>query len=66
MSQAIELTGPGASLKEVAAALGVTPERQAAIRAILSSRLQGKSPRNGSEHRLSASGARKKKTAPRK
>ena len=66
MSQAIELAGPGASLEEVASALGVTPERQAAIQDILGSRLQGKSPRNGSEHKLSTSRARKKKAAPRK
>ena len=66
MRQAIELTGPGASLEELAVALGVTPERQAAIRGILGPQLQGKSSRNGSEHKLSPNRASKKKTAPRK
>jgi hypothetical protein len=47
-------------------ALGVTPERQAAIRGILGSQLQGKSSRNGSEHKLSPNRASKKKAAPRK
>jgi hypothetical protein len=66
MRQPIELTGPGASLEDVAAALGVTPERQAAIRDILDSQLREKSPRNGSEHKLSANRATRKKAALRK
>jgi len=61
MRQAIELNGPGASLEELAAALGITPERQAAIRGILASQLQGKSSRNGAEHKPSANGANKKR-----
>lgn len=61
MRQPIELTGSGASLEDVAAALGVTPERQAAIREILSSRLQGKAVRNRRGNKLSMS---KKKAAP--
>jgi hypothetical protein len=66
MRQAIELTGPGASPEEVAAALGVTPERQAAIRDILGLRVQEKPPRDGSEHTLIVKKPSEKKAARRR
>jgi hypothetical protein len=66
MRQPIELTGPGVSPEEVAAVLGVTPERQAAIREILRLRREENVPQNGAKSRLAGRRATKKKSASRK
>lgn len=66
MRQPVELTGPGASPEDVAAALGVTPERQAAIREILRLHRDGNSSENGSKHRIAGRKASKKRSGSRK
>ena len=55
MRQPVELTGPGATAAEVAAALGVTPERQAAILEILN-RPKGQPSVGGPGKKRSAAG----------
>jgi hypothetical protein len=66
MRQPVELTGPGVSPEDVAAVLGVTPERQVAIRQILRLHRQGKAPQNGAKSKLAERKASKKKSASRK
>lgn len=66
MRQPIELKGPGASPEDVAEALGVTPERQAAIREILRLHRQGNAAENGSKHKVAAGKTSRKKSASRK
>lgn len=66
MRQTIELAGPGASLEELAAALGVTPERQAAIRHILGVRPQEPAPQSVPEKTLGSKKRRLKKPSARR